>query len=69
LRLAKLSDVSIGPWCEEKSADFLTKIVIAPVIINQSELNLQQTLLYKSFTHLSNFVTLTVFLFEKIGLL
>jgi len=54
---------------KEKSANILTKIVIAPVLIIQSEQNVQQTLLYKFFTHPTNFVTLTAKLFEKIGFL
>jgi hypothetical protein len=52
---------------KKKLASLLTKIVIAPII--QSELSLEQTMLYKSFTHPTNFVTLTVLLCERIDLL
>jgi len=54
---------------KKKSANFLRKIVIAPVLIIQSEQKLQQTLLYTFITHPTNFVTLIVILFEKIGFL
>jgi len=51
----------------KKSANLLTKILMAPIKINQSERNLQQTLLYKFSTHPTNLETQTVSLIEKIG--
>jgi len=50
---------------KKKSANFHTKIVIAQVLIIQYEQNLQQILLYKSFTHPTNFMALTIMLFGK----